>query len=206
MQSHDDRGVAGSGPDPTIGGRVAILESMQFNDETRNLLMADKPLVEIERASLASGSLVPFARYASFMMTRGIIGPSEALTVCPQCGIPHHVECWDENEGCTVWGCQAAPSAGVRMPSPGDSVRRTVITGNVLTVFNREYTAQQNRPSASQGCLKAVLAGSVGLAVMFILFGIMSGARSSAWALLMIVAVIVVLPAVFRRWRRRTRS
>jgi len=31
------------------------------------------------------------------------------MTVCPECGIPHHTDCWNENGGCTVWGCRAAP-------------------------------------------------------------------------------------------------
>jgi hypothetical protein len=30
--------------------------------------------------------------------------------VCPSCGTPHHHECWQENKGCTVYGCSEAPS------------------------------------------------------------------------------------------------
>ena len=25
--------------------------------------------------------------------------------LCPICGMPHHAECWQENGGCTVYGC-----------------------------------------------------------------------------------------------------
>ena len=25
--------------------------------------------------------------------------------LCPVCGMPHHAECWQENGGCTVYGC-----------------------------------------------------------------------------------------------------
>lgn len=28
---------------------------------------------------------------------------------CPACNTPHHRDCWDENGGCTVFGCSAAP-------------------------------------------------------------------------------------------------
>jgi TM2 domain-containing membrane protein YozV len=28
---------------------------------------------------------------------------------CTACGTPHHTECWEENGGCTVFGCSAAP-------------------------------------------------------------------------------------------------
>jgi TM2 domain-containing membrane protein YozV len=29
--------------------------------------------------------------------------------VCPACSTPHHKECWEENGGCTVFGCAEAP-------------------------------------------------------------------------------------------------
>lgn len=33
------------------------------------------------------------------------IKPGEAVKVCPACGIPHHEICWEENHGCTTFGC-----------------------------------------------------------------------------------------------------
>ena len=30
---------------------------------------------------------------------------SDAVKVCPACGIPHHERCWNENHGCTTFGC-----------------------------------------------------------------------------------------------------
>lgn len=33
------------------------------------------------------------------------IRPGEAVKVCPACGIPHHELCWEENHGCTTFGC-----------------------------------------------------------------------------------------------------
>ncbi|MBL8005982.1 MAG: DUF4440 domain-containing protein [Ignavibacteria bacterium] len=27
------------------------------------------------------------------------------FTVCSHCGVPHHKECWEENKGCTTYGC-----------------------------------------------------------------------------------------------------
>jgi type IV pilus assembly protein PilB len=62
-----------------FSGRIAVIESMNFSDEIRNELMAGTPLGEIEKLAEESGDLIPFRRYASFMMTRGLIGPSEAL-------------------------------------------------------------------------------------------------------------------------------
>ena len=29
----------------------------------------------------------------------------EKVTVCSECGIPHHQKCWEENSGCSTFGC-----------------------------------------------------------------------------------------------------
>lgn len=29
--------------------------------------------------------------------------------VCTECSTPHHKECWEENGGCTTFGCQESP-------------------------------------------------------------------------------------------------
>lgn len=34
------------------------------------------------------------------------IKEGEAVTVCPSCGIAHHEGCWNENRGCTTFGCE----------------------------------------------------------------------------------------------------
>ena len=33
------------------------------------------------------------------------IKETDTVKVCPACGIPHHVGCWEENHGCTTFGC-----------------------------------------------------------------------------------------------------
>lgn len=33
------------------------------------------------------------------------INEGDAVKVCPACGIPHHEACWEENKGCTTFGC-----------------------------------------------------------------------------------------------------
>ena len=33
------------------------------------------------------------------------IKDGEAVKVCPSCSIPHHEGCWEENKGCTTFGC-----------------------------------------------------------------------------------------------------
>jgi hypothetical protein len=34
------------------------------------------------------------------------IKPGIPVVICPECKIPHHKECWEENVGCTTYGCK----------------------------------------------------------------------------------------------------
>mgnify|MGYP000310271153 CR=1 FL=1 len=34
------------------------------------------------------------------------IKDGDKVKVCPECGIPHHATCWEENKGCTTSGCK----------------------------------------------------------------------------------------------------
>jgi ribosomal protein L40E len=36
---------------------------------------------------------------------KGEIKEGDEVMACPACGIPHHKECWEENKGCTTFGC-----------------------------------------------------------------------------------------------------
>jgi uncharacterized membrane protein YhaH (DUF805 family) len=40
---------------------------------------------------------------------RETVAESEGLR-CPTCKTPHHSDCWQENGGCTVFGCEHAPA------------------------------------------------------------------------------------------------
>jgi TM2 domain-containing membrane protein YozV len=50
-----------------------------------------------------SAAICPYCRAA--------IEPDDEQAVCPGCGTPHHADCFEENGGCTVFGCTAAPPA-----------------------------------------------------------------------------------------------
>jgi len=43
------------------------------------------------------------------------IKPNVPVHVCDACGIPHHLECWQQNGGCTTFGCSGAGTAGVQV-------------------------------------------------------------------------------------------
>ena len=62
-------------------GRVAVLEAFELKDNARAMLMAGLPLGELEKHATDGGALTPFRRYASALMARNLISPSEALLV-----------------------------------------------------------------------------------------------------------------------------
>ena len=41
---------------------------------------------------------------------RAPIAPEEAQTACGSCGSNHHTDCYEENGGCTIFGCSCAPA------------------------------------------------------------------------------------------------
>jgi hypothetical protein len=44
------------------------------------------------------------------------LGPDTDAVACPDCTAKHHAECWEENSGCGMYGCTAAPSIEQRRP------------------------------------------------------------------------------------------
>ncbi len=53
------------------------------------------------------------------------INAEDARHDCPTCGVAHHAECWEENGGCTVFGCASAP---------GDSPAVTVAASDLAAL------------------------------------------------------------------------
>lgn len=67
----------------------------------------DAPAPAMTGAHPASGDEVgktcPYCRFP--------IKPGEQVYVCPACKVPHHQDCWAENQGCTTYGCRGSASA-----------------------------------------------------------------------------------------------
>ena len=51
-------------------------------------------------------------------------GPIEEGEVpeCPSCHVPHHLECWQENKGCSVPGCAEAPDDESKIVVPSGAL------------------------------------------------------------------------------------
>ena len=44
------------------------------------------------------------------------------VIICSVCGTPHHRECWEENNGCTTYGCALNPTTEEKVELPEDAV------------------------------------------------------------------------------------
>lgn len=60
----------------------------------------------------------------------GLFSASQEVVVCPTCQTPHHKECWDENRGCTIFGCASAP--------PDEPITKIDEVGGGLKVWLRD--------------------------------------------------------------------
>ena len=84
--------------------------------------------------NLASGKICPYC------MT--VIKDNDEVVICPECEMPHHKECWNENSGCTTFGCQGQTSSvymgAIIQPSQAPQTTLNICTkcGWQLTVKN----------------------------------------------------------------------
>jgi len=60
-------------------GRIAVVEMMELTDALRAQVMAGVPLGEIEKSAIDGSILVPFRRYASYLMSKQLLTPTDAL-------------------------------------------------------------------------------------------------------------------------------
>jgi TM2 domain-containing membrane protein YozV len=59
--------------------------------------------------------------------------PEREAIVCPDCGTPHHADCYAENGGCTVFGCSAAPEEEDKVSLSGADLAAPEFVSRVQT-------------------------------------------------------------------------
>jgi hypothetical protein len=59
------------------------------------------PPLPVEKVKKNKTGICPYCRTK--------IEPSDNVFICSNCKTPHHLDCWQENNGCTVYGCENAP-------------------------------------------------------------------------------------------------
>lgn len=80
--------------DNTTNAELSATETTESQETSKN----DKEKLDVilSDASLA-GKTCPFCKTD--------IKEGEEIIVCPACNTPHHKGCWEENKGCTTFGC-----------------------------------------------------------------------------------------------------
>ena len=73
-------------------------------------------------------------KLCSICQTNIIAG--ERIVYCPHCSLPFHVECWEENKGCSAYGCKSAPP--------------TVKTDAHVAVTTNVWGGEKNCPSCKK--------------------------------------------------------
>lgn len=69
--------------------------------------------------------------------------------VCPDCHTPHHKECWDENKGCTTYGCLSNPQTKIKSVDIGNET-----VGNIEQMLHQER--QQAELTDCPNCKKQI--------------------------------------------------
>src|SRR6185437_6280307 len=64
---------------------------------------------------------------------------------CTACGMPHHEDCYQENGGCTVFGCKCAPA-----DDPKLQVSQSDLSAVSMPVQQYAPVAQQYTPTVQQ--------------------------------------------------------
>jgi hypothetical protein len=117
---------------------------------------------------------------------------SPGVTYCTACGAAHHAECWDENGGCTVFGCAAAPPeepkvtvvpadlqaySGYQMPPvyPGPSVPAPVVPQQAVAQQPQLSLGGYNPPPLVWQPIHPAYASPPKNRVAYILLGIFLG-------------------------------
>lgn len=74
-----------------------------------------------------------------------------SLAECPACNTPHHHDCWNENGGCTVFGCENAPSDDPKIAvSVGEVGGSTIVSGKQPASYLVHRNGQQFGPYTMQ--------------------------------------------------------
>ncbi len=73
---------------------------------------------------------------------------NEPATVCPICATPHHRDCWEENGGCTVFGCSAAPVEEAMVQVSASELRDTLPASGFFEELNGAPRSSESRGSA----------------------------------------------------------
>ncbi len=84
------------------------------------------------------------------------------VTVCPGCSIPHHRECWQENDGCTTFGCQGLSGGSYHSRGTAGTIGSNRIVIDDLSYENGQSNESRLKESITHTYSKASYGKRVG--------------------------------------------
>jgi hypothetical protein len=69
---------------------------------------------------------------------------------CTACGVPHHEDCYQENGGCTVFGCARAPADDPKLQVSYNDLNSAALTATAAARAGSPLQAQQGMPFPSR--------------------------------------------------------
>jgi hypothetical protein len=180
-------GVAGDGG---IDGGVRI-------EEQRAVVAAGRkaPGRAISRAIPAPPEVEPSRKLATCSICQTDILPSEASTRCPSCHLTFHEQCWQENYGCSAYGCDQV-NVLAAMAAGAHAVAAVAAVGADGTARAGDYQvpAEQAMLGARHSSLDLpLLAGS------FVAMGLGALAYGIPSAVMVLLALLFLLAGKARR-------
>ena len=89
---------------------------------------------------------------------------------CTACGMPHHEDCYQENGGCTVFGCKRAPADDPKLQVSQSDLRAVSVPvqqyAPVVPQYApiaQQYTPMAQQPAPVQGYQPSRYSGPLGL-------------------------------------------
>ncbi|HEY2235021.1 MAG TPA: NINE protein [Candidatus Angelobacter sp.] len=82
---------------------------------------------------------------------------------CTACGIPHHEDCYQENGGCTVFGCKRAPADEPKVQVALSDLTAVSIPVQQYAPVAQQYAPVVQQPAPVQGYQPSRYSGPLGL-------------------------------------------
>ena len=99
--------------------------------------------------------------------------PQDRVIVCPQCGMPHHQDCWQDNGGCTTYGCATTGAREALPVSPEPAADDHLDLTDIL-LPEPGRSANSPKPSAPLFVITLII-----LMAMLLLFVVFESIRSA---------------------------
>ena len=82
---------------------------------------------------------------------------------CTACGMPHHEDCYQENGGCTVFGCKRAPADEPKVQVALSDLSAVPVPAQQYASVAQQYAPMVQQPAPVQGYQPSRYSGPLGL-------------------------------------------